>query len=108
MIPSAKRLYFAYLGILFLHYCVVILLYCTLYSVLYSILNNLTDLHDITLLRPSLPDMMNMYSDIYCTVETRMVGSELNIFSNNLWRIYTQAYGDLLESPHYPPQVAAL
>ena len=41
-------------------------------------------------------------------VETRMVGSELNIFSNNLWRIYTQAYGDLLESPHYPPQVAAL
>ena len=28
-----------------------------------------------------------------------MVGSELNIFSNNLWRIYTQAYGDLLESP---------
>ena len=35
-------------------------------------------------------------------VETRMVGSELNIFSNNHWRIYTQAYGDILESPHGP------
>ena len=48
-------------------------------------------------------------------VETRMVGSELTIFSNiigaftiSVWRIITQAYGDLLGSPHYPPQVAAL
>ena len=39
-------------------------------------------------------------------VETRMVGSELNIFSNNHWRIYQISvggllyiYGDLLESP---------
>ena len=62
-------------------------MYCT-------VLNNLTDLHDITLLRPSLPDMMNMYSDIYCTVETRMVGSELNIFSNNHWRIYQYLLAD--------------
>ena len=51
----------------------------------------------------------------YDVVETRMVGSELNIFSNNHWRIYQISvggllyiYGDLLESPHYPPQVAAL
>ena len=39
-------------------------------------------------------------------VETRMVGSELNIFSNNHWRIYQISvggllyiYGDLLGSP---------
>ena len=38
-----------------------------------------------------------------------MVGSELNIFSNNHWRIYQISvggllyiYGDLLESPQYP------
>ena len=28
------------------------------------------------------------------TVETRMVGSELNIFSNNLWRIYQYQLAD--------------
>ena len=39
-------------------------------------------------------------------VETRMVGSELTIFSNiigaftiSVWQINTQAYGDLLGSP---------
>ena len=41
-------------------------------------------------------------------VETRMVGSELTIFSNiigaftiSVLRIITQAYGDLLASPQY-------
>ena len=41
-------------------------------------------------------------------VETRMVGSELTIFSNINWRIYQYhiggllyTYRDLLESPHY-------
>ena len=42
-------------------------------------------------------------------VETRMVGSELTIFSNIIGAFITQVYGDLLGSPHYPPpQVAAL
>ena len=57
-------------------------------------------------------DIMSYLKD-YCsslkqeTVETRMVGSQLNIFSNNHWLIYQISvggllyiYGDLLESPH--------
>ena len=57
----------------------------------------------------------NLFGSFKHFVETRMVGNELTIFSNiigaftiSVWRIITQAYGDLLGSPHYPPQVAAL
>ena len=34
-------------------------------------------------------------------VETRMVGSELTIFSNIIGAFITQVYGDLLGSPQY-------